>query len=250
MKKSTTDNDSLQLMHIRKITPDANWHNVHYVHPYHELIVVLSGIMHVSGVDQKFELHPGDAALYPAGVAHWEYADAKEPVENCFIVFEDPDFSGDRILVNTEQGILLRAMSSALYEFSLGEETLPFENEYLKLMLKIFFTVSPESKKKSKFVQKVHSFILQNMAIPITLSDLAKVAGLSKFHFLHQYRQECGITPVKALWNMRCTEAVSLLKYTSLPMKEIALRTGFADVKHFSRRIKAFSGKSPGKLRS
>ena len=243
------DNDSLKFVHIRKICPNATWHNRCSAHPYHELIVILSGIMHVSGVNQKFELHPGDSALYPAGVKHWEYADASSPVENCFLAFEDPNLSEDRILVNREQGILLRAMGSALYEFSAVGEPSAFGNEYLKLMLKIFFTLSPGTVKENGLVHKVHSFIRQNMASPITLSDLAHVAGLSKYHFLHRYRRECGKTPMHTLWEMRCSEAVSLLKYTDLPIKEIALRTGFSDITHFFHRIKAFSGKGPNQFR-
>ena len=47
----------------------------------------------------------------------------------------------------------------------------------------------------------------------------------------------------------RYAEAAALLKYTGLPVKEIAARTGFSDVAHFSRRIKAWSGRSPGELR-
>ena len=243
------DNDSLKFLHIRKIKPNAKWHNRCSVHPYHELIVILSGIMHISGVDQKFELHPGDAALYPAGVLHREYADANDPVENCFLAFEDSNLSGDRILVNNGQGILLRAMGSALYEFSAVGDFTAFGNEYLKLMLKIFFTASRGLVKNPGLVHKINSFIRQNMADPISLSDLAHVAGLSKYYFLHQYRRECGKTPMHALWEMRCAEAVSLLKYTDLPIKEIALRTGFSDITHFFHRIKAFSGKGPSQFR-
>ena len=249
-EENVIENDSLKFIHIRKIKPNPTWHNNYNVHPYHELIVVLSGILHVSGVNQKLELHPGDAAFYPAGVQHWENADADAPVEHCFLVFEDPTFSGDQILVNREQGVLLRAMGAALYEFSLAGDPAVFGNEYLKLMLKIFFTNSPCTIKTSSMVHKVHSYIRQNMSYPITLMDLARAAELSKYHFLHQYRRECGITPMRALWEMRCAEAVSLLKYTNMPIKEIASRTGFSDIKHFFHRIKAFSGAPPSQFRS
>jgi AraC-like DNA-binding protein len=242
--------DSLQLKYIRKISPNPNWHNRESVHSYHELIIVLSGIMHVSGVNQVFELHPGDAALYPAGVKHVEYADANEPVDECFIAFEDDNLSGDSILVNKEQGVLLRAMASALHEYFIEGENLPFGNDYLKLMLQIFFTKNSTSKKNTNFVHKVNAFIQENMATNIDLFLLSKVAGLSKYHFLHQYQMECGITPIKALWEMRCKEAITLLNYTQLPLKEIAQRTGFSDMKHFSRKIKAFCGKSPSEFRT
>ena len=89
----------------------------------------------------------------------------------------------------------------------------------------------------------------RHLADKLTLDDLAAVAGRSKFHFLRRYRAETGATPLEALWDMRCAEAAALLKYTGLPVKEIAARTGFSDVAHFSRRIKAWSDRSPGELR-
>ena len=240
-----------RFVHIDKVEPDAEWHNLHRVHRHHELIVILSGVMHITGRDQTFELRPGDAALYPAGVLHQERSDRDRPVESCFIVFEKSDLNADRIVIRRGRGAWLRPLAATLYEQFLNCGVPPFADKYLALMLEIFSAAGAEAPDPgSDFVRKVQSFMRRRLADRLSLYDLAAVAGKSKFHFLRQYRTETGTTPLKALWDMRCAEAAAFLKYTGLPVKEIAARTGFSDVAHFSRRIKAWSGRSPGELRN
>ena len=250
-KIGKTMTNSCKYIYIGKISPDVHWHNHYSVHTYHELIVILSGVMHISGDDgQQFELRAGESALYPAGVRHWEHSDANNPVESCFLVFESPTSFGERILVNREQGTFLRPMAHALHEQSLINEKCVFASEILSLMLRIFFSSSPSpEERQTPLVCKIRTFMRRNLGRALSLSDLAKAATLSKCHFLRQYRQECGRTPIRDLWEIRCAEAISLLKYTDLPLKDIAQRTGFSDACHFSHRIKAFSGKLPSQFR-
>jgi len=238
-----------EFVFIGKVKPDVRWHNQKSVHEYHELIVVLSGILHITSGARHVDLRTGEAALYPAGVPHWEHSDENEPVESCFLVFRDRTFTGDKILVNKDQGIFLRPLASALYEQSISGGGTAFGNEILDLMLKIFAAPSSAEEGPSSLIRKVHAFMHRNLGGALTLDDLAESAGLSKYHFLRQYRRETGRTPIQDLWEMRCAEALSLLKYTGLPIKEIALRTGFSDSAHFSRRIKAYSGKLPRQFR-
>ena len=238
-----------RFVYIGKVMPDVHWHNQYSVHPHHELIVILGGVMHISGKTQNQTLRAGDAALYPAGVHHWEQSDENEPVESCFIVFEDPDFSADEILVCRNQDGLLRPLAAALYERSLTMQDIPCADDYLRLMLKIFHAGTAAPDDECEFIRKIHTFMRKHLAEPVTLEDLAAAAGLTKYHFLRQYRGKTGKTPVQVLWEIRCSEAVSLLKYTALPIKEIAARTGFSDLAHFSRRIKAFSGLIPREFR-
>ena len=241
----------VRFVYIGKVMPDVRWHNKYSVHPHHELIVILGGVMHISGKRHKLTLRAGDAALYPAGVHHWEQSDENEPVESCFIVFEDPDFSADEILLCRNQGGLLRPLTAALCEQSLSMQDIPCPDDYLRLMLKIFQagTAAPDADDESEFIRKIHTFMRKHLSEPVTLEDLAAAAGLTKYHFLRQYHAKTGKTPVQVLWEIRCSEAVSLLKYTALPIKEIAVRTGFSDLAHFSRRIKSFSGLMPRQFR-
>ena len=129
----------------------------------------------------------------------------------------------------------------------LTDLSLPNNHPLNTLMLKIF-SFSPHTEKKS-FIKEADDFMLQNIGMPVTLDDLAKLSGKSKYLFLRQYHSETGITPMKKLWDMRCEEALDLLKFSDLTIKEIAFQTGFSDAAHFSRRIKNHCGKTPSEIR-
>ena len=237
-----------KFLHIDRIKASRKWHNRFFTHPYHELIIVTKGIMHVSGKEQHFTLSGGDAVLYPAGVYHCETSDETCPVESFFIVFEDSSFSGTSIIQKIPSPTILRPMASMLYDLSQNEGGIPFADEYITLMLKIF-SFMPQIVKQS-FVQEVDNFMARNLGKEITLDDLAKIAAKSKYLFLRQYHSETGSTPMKKLWEMRCEEALELLKYSDLTIKEIAFHTGFSDTAHFSRRIKKHCGKTPSEIRN
>ena len=117
----------------------------------------------------------------------------------------------------------------------------------MDLLLKIFY--SAEIPEEKRFVNEANEFMYKHLGSSITLDDIAEAVGKSKFLFIRQYQQQTGMTPVQALWQMRCKEAIYLLKYTTLSIKEISFRTGFADAGHFSRRIKSFCGQTPSKIR-
>jgi transcriptional regulator GlxA family with amidase domain len=51
------------------------------------------------------------------------------------------------------------------------------------------------------------------------------------------------------LWQRRVATGVDLLANTGLPVGEIATRTGFKSVYHFSRRVKEHTGAPPTEVR-
>ena len=238
-----------KFLHIGRVSSSPGWHNRFYTHPFHELVIVASGGMHVSGEDQHFKLSSGDALLYPAGVYHCEQSDDTFPVESYFIVFEDEKIPAEKIIPAKHPLAVLRSMASTLYEFnSRSGGSVSFADEYVDLMLKVFF-FAPRQEKTS-WVNEVDDFMSRHLDLDISLDELAAFAGKSKYLFLRQYALSAGMTPIRKLWKLRCETALELLKYTDFTIKEIAVRTGFSDAGHFSRRIKSFCGKTPSEVRN
>ena len=73
---------------------------------------------------------------------------------------------------------------------------------------------------------------------------------MSPAHLVRRFRAELGTTPMAYLWERRVAVAVDLLQSTGLPIKEVAARTGFRSVYHFSRRVKAQAGVPPTEVRA
>lgn len=235
---------------IGHVIPDAKWHNLKYVHAFHEIIVIIRGKMHVYGASgEEMILQAGDAALYPAGCIHKEFSDPSDPVESYFIAFDAPSLCEKEIMVNREHHALLRSLFVTLWEEAILSRALPFYGEYITLLLKIFCTQSMERTPKSSMVQMTDQFLKRNYFQHLTLDEIASNAGKSKYHFLRLYREETGRTPFQTLREIRLQEAISLLKYTEMSIKEIAYRVGFADGSHFSHAFMKYIGRQPGEYR-
>jgi len=93
--------------------------------------------------------------------------------------------------------------------------------------------------------QKVIEFIDANLAGDIALSDLAAVAGLSRFHFIRVFRRSFNQTPYQFVLGRRVERARALLKGGAIPVEEIAAAVGFNDAARFSRAFRRITGVSP-----
>jgi AraC-like DNA-binding protein len=80
---------------------------------------------------------------------------------------------------------------------------------------------------------------------PLHLSDLAAVAGLSRFQIVRGFTRLTGLTPHAYLVQRRLHQARRLMA-ESLPLAEVAAASGFADQSHFTRLFTRQYGVSPG----
>lgn len=85
----------------------------------------------------------------------------------------------------------------------------------------------------------------------IALDDAAALADLSPFHFLRVFRAVLGVTPHQYLVRARLRRAARLLAGApSLPITEVALEVGFADLSNFVRTFHRAAGQSPRQFRA
>jgi AraC-like DNA-binding protein len=98
-------------------------------------------------------------------------------------------------------------------------------------------------------LRRVEEYVKANFERCISLSDLAKVAGLSRMHFAAQFRTATGYRPREYLLHQRIEHAKSLLSSTETPLAEIALVVGFCTQAHFSTVFKRITGETPARWR-
>lgn len=80
---------------------------------------------------------------------------------------------------------------------------------------------------------------------PLNLDQLARVAGVSKFHFVRCFDATYGETPIRYLTGRRIERAQDLLRSANLTVTEICMLVGFASLGSFSSRFSALVGESP-----
>jgi AraC-like DNA-binding protein len=74
---------------------------------------------------------------------------------------------------------------------------------------------------------------------PIGLADLARAAGLSRFHFHRLFRQSVDESVIAFVERLRLERAALLLLADEIPITELAWEVGFRNPETFARRFRA-----------
>jgi AraC-like DNA-binding protein len=80
--------------------------------------------------------------------------------------------------------------------------------------------------------------IASEYAEPLSIADLAGTAGMSRYHFSRQFRQQVGESPYRYLVRTRVERAAELLR-ASRTVTEAAFEVGFRDLGRFSRAFRS-----------
>lgn len=103
--------------------------------------------------------------------------------------------------------------------------------------------------KKQMRLNKSIKYIHDNYDKDISLSFVAELAGVSKYHFCNMFKEFTGQTFKEYHNNLRISKAVEMLVTTDIPITEIAFLCGFNDSNYFSRKFHQVMKKSPFEMR-
>jgi AraC family transcriptional regulator len=98
-------------------------------------------------------------------------------------------------------------------------------------------------------LRRVLDHISAHLVEEITLADLAKVAGVSLFHFAHMFTLAVGISPHRYISRLRLEHAMADIAADKLPLAQIAFDARFSSQASFTRAFRRATGMSPGKYR-
>lgn len=107
----------------------------------------------------------------------------------------------------------------------------------------------PPQRNRRIDLSAIDAYIGQNIERRLTVTDLARHACLSVAHFSELFRQQTGVTPYQYLLHQRLAVVRQLLAESSLPLSEIAARTGFASQSALSHAFRRVYDHPPGQLR-
>jgi AraC family transcriptional regulator len=97
----------------------------------------------------------------------------------------------------------------------------------------------------SAMLSLVLQYIAENLETDLSLQDLADLVQTDVYRFLRFFKRCTGLPPHQYILRERIERAKSLLCNPTLPLTEVALRSGFADQSHFTNAFHRIMNLSP-----
>lgn len=240
-------------------------------HLEYELILVLSGRLHLSIDGKQYLLEAGDSAWISDGAIH-----GGEP-ENC--VYECVVFDLAALLRDTplctksakeflthsssytgklEKNSINAQLTDKIFEAMEKEQngyewvTVGLLWQLMGNMLKFHNNSSSnynQSRQQITKMKAVLTYIRDNYETQITLEELAKIAGMSSRYFCRAFCAMTGKTPIAYLNYYRIECAGEFLKLTDKTVTEIAISCGFSDMSYFSKQFRRYKKLTPSQYR-
>ncbi|MDD3666071.1 MAG: AraC family transcriptional regulator [Bacteroidales bacterium] len=245
----------------------------HY-HPEMELtwVVSTSGSRYVGGHLAGYE--PDDLVLVAPGVPHtWLSSSEGQPRQAQAIVVQfDRRIGGeafwqlpamqpvDRFLASVSTAVVVQDPLKRDVTRLMAQMPGACEPSRLLLLLQILqmLTLAPhldyltddasrylvQGHDRERF-QLVYSYLISNFRRPITLGEVSAVASLSPPALSRFFTRVARKPLMQVVAAMRVNEACSLLRTTSLPVSEVALRSGFGNLSHFNKTFRNVTNCTP-----
>jgi AraC-like DNA-binding protein len=94
-------------------------------------------------------------------------------------------------------------------------------------------------------MEQLRVYLKHNLDRKVTLDELSKISGISKFYMISLFNQTFGMSPIQFHLLQRIEKAKELIQFTNEPLKLIAENCGFPDIYSFSKAFKKIDGVNP-----
>lgn len=98
-------------------------------------------------------------------------------------------------------------------------------------------------------ISEIRDYLDENYSKDISLDSLANMFFISKFHMSREFKQINGVTIMNYLNRKRISESKQLLRFTRLPIGQIAILAGIPDVNYFTKVFVKYESMTPSNFR-
>lgn len=267
---------NFELIYISKSKFENDWHSTLHMHPFTEIFFITSGQGTFQIGDEIVSVKESDLILINPNCSHTERSvSSSNPLE--YIVFAinnlaigtlpskltDDDTKDTlntyKILnFNKKKSEILYNLNTLIRE--LEEKNLNYELA-CKSILTLFLIQVMRNTSSDIFItenfekiniecMKIKNYIDSHYSENITLDFLSNLTYVNKFHLVHLFTKEMGISPINYLINKRIDESKNLLSTTNYSIRDISSIVGFSNSSYFSQMFKKITGISPKDFRS
>lgn len=248
-----------------------------HFHEFDKVVLLISGKVDYAVENETYALKPWDVLLVKHHCIHKALIDKTEPYERIIIYldgkyfdraiqsarlmdcFEQADKNGQYLFTPDDgQRKELEELLNA-YEKASSDRRYGFEAMREMCIMQILIHInriasdaddaaeSMESGYDPK-IQKVLSYINENITVELSVDALADLVYLSKYHFMRLFKAQTGTTVHAYIRQKRLLYAARLIR-AGIPVSQAAAEAGFADYSTFHRAFKESFGIAPGQLK-
>lgn len=258
------------------VDQEVAWH----WHEEAELIYVAEGAAKVECIEQSQTLQAGDAAFINANALH-RITNARCSDSRILNIVFNPQLIGGLnfsrvyqqyvypVITNKQNPLQLfsrsspcqHAMMEALerafhawqtqpegYEFVVSIALMTFWYQLCEYRPQIRSTelVSPTNERR---IQQILAYIQQHYTENVSIASISHAANISESECYRLFKQTLHCTPNHYLLTYRLRRAAGLLSKSTLPITDIAYKTGFNSPAYFAKKFKVAYGKTPRQFR-
>lgn len=254
---------SSQLLYVTTSRFDTDWHSTLHTHACTELFYCVRGIGEFVIENERRAVGGDDMVIVNANVKHTESSYSSNPLEYIVLGVDGLDFrfgedSAAFRVINCRDNqeeirfsleLMLREAQRKEGHYELVCQHL-LQVLFIQLMRYHAIDISVLPKQRgSQECAAVRRHIDERYYEALTLNDLAEIAHVNKYHLVHAFRKEYGITPINYLIERRIREGKYLLENTDHSLTHISQILGFSSPSYFSQSFRKLTDQSPMEYR-
>ncbi len=243
-------------------------------HKEFELIRVLAGQFHLFLQNTEYVLAPGDIALVSSGMLHRGTPDCCQYECIVFDLNMLRRYAGGPIstrLMAIMSGHVVtdgyhpadsQPFCETVHQLfdCLKNKPAHYEFTVYGLLYALFGTLLAQSiirplagerphDRKTEVITTLLNWIELHFREPVTLSQLAEIAGLNEKYLCRLFKDYTDRTPIDYVNNLRIEQACREIQENGLSVTDAAYESGFNDLSYFSRAFKKYKGCSPSRYK-
>jgi len=119
-----------------------------------------------------------------------------------------------------------------------------------EIICSYFDSIPCQNCDNNKYIVKAKEYVINNLAQPLTLEDVAENVFINKSYLSHLFKRCAGITFSGYVLQQRIKYAKGLLSATDYTVSEIALQCGFSQSSYFATVFKKNTTYTPSEYRA
>ncbi|MHA3979206.1 helix-turn-helix domain-containing protein [Halovulum sp. GXIMD14794] len=104
------------------------------------------------------------------------------------------------------------------------------------------------TRRRNDAVRAVIEYARENVDRPLSIDQMARMAGYSRSHFTRVFEQSEGTSPARFVLELRLRAALAQLQTGTKSVKEVAFDCGFRDPSYFAKTFRRVYGVAPSEL--